>query len=122
MNTSVMYFFIKDRVDTDKVSMKYFSLEYVLPGYFKKPLQGKVFRAFRRVIMGQETISQLKQTLSSTKERIEKANKIPGDYNVNKKSINGQMIKKEKMYGNIVERGSINVKRRNQKLVLTKLS
>ena len=72
--------------------------------------------------MGQETISQLKQTLSSTKERIEKANKILGDYNVNKKSINGQMIKKEKMYGNIVKRGSINVKRRNQKLVLTKLS
>ena len=57
-----------------------------------------------------------------TKERVEKANKMLVGSNVNKKSINGQMIRKDKMYGNIVKRGIMNGKCRNEKVVLTKLN
>ena len=68
-----------------------------MANYFTKLLQGKVFRATKRIIMGYKSITWLAETMSSTKERVEKANKILVDSKENEKSVNsnnGRVFKK----------------------------
>ena len=55
----------------------YCPTEQMLADYFTKPLQGSLFNKFRRVIMGYDPISILKEYhTSKMKERVEKGNKI----------------------------------------------
>ena len=94
---SIQYLFVKDRVDRGNLCIKYFPSEYMLANYFTKMSQGKVFRAIRRIIMGYKSITWLAETMSSTKERVEKANKILVDSKENEKSVNsnnGRVFKK----------------------------
>ena len=69
----IRFFFVKDRVDKGELFIQYFKSMGILVDYFTKPLQGFLFRVFRQVIMGQKTISWLKNHLSVTKERIDKS-------------------------------------------------
>ena len=69
-----------------EVSIKYCLTEYMLADYFTKPLQGKMFRDFRRVIMGYETISWLKNRLMQPKERVGKDVKRIACKNINENS------------------------------------
>ena len=86
----IRYFFVKDRVDKGEISIEYCPTEYMLADYFTKPLQGKVFRVFRRVIMGYETISWLRQQLKTSKKRV----------GINNIDVNGKAEKRN--YGNKV--------------------
>jgi hypothetical protein len=61
----IRYFFMKDRVLTEDITITYCPTEEMLADFFTKPLQGNLFRLFRRVIMGQEHISVLKAKLLS---------------------------------------------------------
>jgi hypothetical protein len=75
----IRYFFVKDRVDKKEIEILYCPTEQMLADYFTKPLQGSLFRKFRRVIMGYDPISILKEFPSSKmKERVgnEDKNKI----------------------------------------------
>ena len=63
-------------MDKGEVSIKHCPSIYMLADYFTKPLQGRIFRAFRQVIMGYKSISWLKTELSLNKERVEKTNKL----------------------------------------------
>ena len=49
---SVRYFFVKDRVDKGEIKIEYCPSIYMLADFFTKPLQGRLFRCFREVIMG----------------------------------------------------------------------
>ena len=53
------YFFIKDRVEMNKIKIEYCQTENMLTDFFTKPLQGELFRCFRDVIMGHKHISSL---------------------------------------------------------------
>ena len=61
---NIRYFFIKDKVEKDEVSIVYCPTEDMVADYFTKPLQGKQFKRFRDIIMG---ISRI-----SSKERVGK--------------------------------------------------
>ena len=57
----IRYFFIKDRVDKGEVKVEYCPTELMLADFYTKPLQGRLFKRFRDVLMGYEPISSLKE-------------------------------------------------------------
>ena len=70
----IRYFFVKDRVKKKEVEIVYCPTEQMLADYFTKPLQGSLFIKFRRVIMGYDPISVLKDfSTSKMKERVERS-------------------------------------------------
>jgi hypothetical protein len=73
----IKYFWVKDQVDKKKVEIQYCPTHLMLADYFTKPLQGKLFRSFREVIMGYKHVNEL--LLDPTfplKERVENRDKI----------------------------------------------
>ena len=54
-------FFVKDRVDKGEVKVEYCPTELMLADFYTKPLQGRLFKRFRDVLMGYEPISSLKE-------------------------------------------------------------
>ena len=67
------YFFIKDRLESEGIEVKYCPTEAMIADYFTKPLQGALFNKLRRVIMGMDHISVLKDidtTGGATQERV----------------------------------------------------
>ena len=69
----ILYFFVKDRVDKEELSIEYCPTHSMLAGYFTKPLQGALFRKLRAVIMGREHVSTLSNdsTQDPDQERVE---------------------------------------------------
>jgi hypothetical protein len=65
----IRYFFIKDRVDKEEMTIGYCPMECMLADFFTKPLQGSLFKKFRDVIMGYKSINTLSSSLS--KEHVE---------------------------------------------------
>ena len=69
----IRYFFIKDRIRAGNVSVEFCPTELMLADFFTKPLQGSLFKKFRRVVMGYDSLSVLKDEYSARlKERVEK--------------------------------------------------
>ena len=67
----IRYFIAKYRVNKDEVSIEFFPTESMLAYFFTKPLQGKLFKIFRAVIMGWDHIDTPKEiTPSPDKELI----------------------------------------------------
>ena len=64
-------FFVKDRVDKNKISIQYCPTGEMLADFFTKALQGQKFHLFRNVLMGYSHISTLSENVSSIKERVE---------------------------------------------------
>ena len=50
---NIRYFFLKDRVDKNEISIVHCPTEYMIADFFTKPLQGAKFIEFRDIIMGQ---------------------------------------------------------------------
>ena len=48
----VRYFFVKDRVDRGELKIEYCPTDQMIADYFTKPIQGKMFRRLRGIIMG----------------------------------------------------------------------
>ena len=70
---NIKYFWVKDRVTQEKIEVKYCPTYLMLADYFTKPLQGKLFTRFRRVIMGYDSIDNiLMDPVFPLKERVEK--------------------------------------------------
>ena len=67
---NVRYFFVKDRVDKDEVSIEYCPTYFMIADYFTKPLQGRLFKMFRNVIMGYLPISSIIEQIP-IKERVD---------------------------------------------------
>jgi hypothetical protein len=70
-HVDIRYFFVKDRVDKNELKIEYCPTQQMLADYFTKPLQGTLFHNMRRVIMGWDHISKLKEYMSSpSKKRV----------------------------------------------------
>ena len=67
------YFWIKDRIEANKISIRHCPTLAVLADFFTKPLQGHLFRRFCNVIMGHCHIDTLCHSHDvSTEERVGK--------------------------------------------------
>jgi hypothetical protein len=53
---NIRYFFIKDRLQSENIQVKYCPTESMLADFFTKPLQGRLFRKFRAVLLGLDGI------------------------------------------------------------------
>ena len=70
---SIRYFFVKDRIDKKELVVEYTPTYRMLADFYTKPLNGKMFRTLRNIIMGYESISTLQSiNPSMAKERVEK--------------------------------------------------
>ena len=58
-----LVFFVKDQVDKGKLSTEYCPNHLMIADYFTKPLQGKMFRDMKKLIMGNETLLWLSKVL-----------------------------------------------------------
>jgi hypothetical protein len=74
----IRYFFIKDRLEIENFKVKYCPTKQMLADFFTKPLQGKLFRKLRAVVMGHAHVDSLKDpdttsdpTLPAPQERVE---------------------------------------------------
>ena len=56
---NIRYFFVKDRIDKGELRIEYCASSIMLADFFTKPLQGRLFKKFRDVIMGYAPISSL---------------------------------------------------------------
>ena len=97
----IRYFFVKDRVDKDEVTVKYCPTHLMLADFFTKPLTGKLFHRFRDVIMGYKDIDSLDDTSFTIKERVR--NVIEKENNNN---INGGNKIEKLSYAEIVVKGN----------------
>jgi hypothetical protein len=73
---NIRYFFIKDTIKREKIDLQYCPTESMVADFFTKPLQGKLFKYLRNMIMG--------LTPLTLEERVEKhgksKDKIEGEY------------------------------------------
>jgi hypothetical protein len=68
------YFWIKDRLQSEGIEVKYCPTEKMLADFFTKPLQGSLFRKFRDIVLGYKHIDTLHidEEESSSQERVRK--------------------------------------------------
>ena len=68
---NIRYFFIKDRVQAEDITIRHCPTLEMLADFFTKPLQGNLFRKFRDLILGYVHIDTLTQTPQvSVEERV----------------------------------------------------
>ena len=69
-----LYFWIKDRLESEGIKVEYCPTEKMIADFFTKPLQGNLFRKFRDVVMGYKHISSLhaSEEESLSQERVGK--------------------------------------------------
>ena len=53
------YFFVKDRIENDKIKIEYCPTSVMIADFFTKPLQGNLFHRLRAVILGHAPIDSL---------------------------------------------------------------
>ena len=75
-HVDIWYFFMKDRIDSNNMSITYCSTEHILTDSFTTSLQGALFLKFREVIMGWKHIDTLHMGPSSTKECVGNVDKV----------------------------------------------
>ena len=70
---AIRYFWIKDRVKTENISIRHCPTLQMVADFFTKPLQGGLFQTFRDVIMGNKHMSSLNTDTPSMplEERVE---------------------------------------------------
>ena len=71
------YFWIKDRLKSEHIMVKYFPTDKMIADFFTQPLQGNLFRKFRDVVMEYVHISSLYYDLEELllQEGVEKDEK-----------------------------------------------
>ena len=61
---NIRYFYITDQIKEGKVSVTYCPTLEMVSDYFKKPLQGSLFRTHRNAIMGVSELEVLKYKIA----------------------------------------------------------
>ena len=76
------YFWIKDRLELEGITVKYCPTDQMLADFFTKPLQGSRFKHLRDIVMGCKHISNLQvpAEVSTAQERVSNE-KLPIDSN-----------------------------------------
>ena len=69
---NIRYFWVKDAADREGINITYSPTYRMLADFMPKPLQGKLFKTFRDVIMGVAHVSTLDKLIGPPrKERVE---------------------------------------------------
>lgn len=94
------YFFIKDRLGSEKIDVIYCPTEYMVADFFTKPLQGKLFHYLKGIIMGHEPLSSLtSQFWTKRQERVEDrkngASKVSFSLKTDIKDLGKEAVKTE---------------------------
>ena len=71
-HVAIKYFWCSDRIKNGNISVRHCPTEKMLADFMSKPLQGKLFITFRKVLMGWVHISTMFDIFSPTEERVEK--------------------------------------------------
>ena len=67
----IWHFFVKYGVDKEEIEVQFCPTHLIIADYFKKPLQGKLFKLFRDLIMGYKHIGDILADIeSNAKERV----------------------------------------------------
>ena len=105
------YFFIKDRVEQNEITIEYCPTERMLADFFTKPLQGELFRRFRDVIMGYkhiDTLLNMPITKKPSKERVEEDGTTNMTGTDGKTSEHDDVRNNRRSYAEIVKGKSVN--------------
>jgi hypothetical protein len=62
----IRYFFLKDRIISDGITVRHCPTEQMLADFFTKPLQGQLFLKFRDVLLGYKHVSELQKIYDAT--------------------------------------------------------
>ena len=90
----IRYFFMKDRIKSEGITIVYCPTEQMLADFFTKPLQGNLFRKFRAVLLGHEHVDTLtKPPLPSPEERVENTGSESTGIMNSRVEVNGQTEK-----------------------------
>ena len=95
---NIGYFFMKDRFVSENISVVYCPTEEMLANFFKKPLQGSLFRKFCDVLLGHCHVHTLiKSLLSPSEDRAENpiSKKVRSGGSVQTLKIQGKYYRKE---------------------------
>jgi hypothetical protein len=76
---NIRYFFIKDRIKTEGITIRHCPTLKMLADFFTKPLQGTLFRKFRNVILGYEHVDTLTELVDTAAQ--ERVRERPADDN-----------------------------------------
>ena len=69
-HVNIRYFWVKDRIKSDDLTVRYCETERMLADFLSKPLQGSLFRKFKKVLLGHEHISTLRPISAPPEERV----------------------------------------------------
>jgi len=75
----IRYMWYKDRLESEKIRVKYCPTESMLADFFTKPLQGRLFRKLRAVVMGYEHIDTLYDTEEDAPEQERVGKDVSGE-------------------------------------------
>ena len=84
-HVDIHYFFIKDKIKSYKFTLRYCNTAVMLADFLTKPLQGKLFRFFRAVLLGHKHISALSELLPNHDLRVEEVVSRTGNIRPGKK-------------------------------------
>ena len=104
------YFWIKDRADKGEIKIMYCPTELMLADFFTKPLQGNMFRRFRKIIMGYESIDTILAFTNPIKERVGDESESMIEYVIeskDKENSTSTVVSEVASYADVV-RGKIN--------------
>ena len=71
---NIRYLFVKDRIDKKELVVEYCPTYLMVADFFTKPLQGRMFKIFRDIVMGYRPIKDVINEIP-IKERVENTNK-----------------------------------------------
>ena len=110
---NIRYFFVTDRIGAKEVTVKYCPTEMMLADYYTKPLQGKMFRIFRDMILNIESgqINTTKNSVFKSEKVINK--KLRETKSALKKSTTSQECVEENVKENVNGKMYVNI---NEKL------
>ena len=64
------YFWIKDRLASEKIDLQHCPTGKMIADFFTKPLQGSLFRKFRDIVLGYKHVSSLSEEEPLAQERV----------------------------------------------------
>ena len=85
---NIHHFIMKDRVDKGEIEVQYCPTNFIIAGYFTKPLQGKIFNFFRDLIMIYVHINDILQPIEFSSNDLADKQK---DVTVNSITNNGKI-------------------------------
>ena len=99
------YFWIKDRLRSERIKVEYCPTSIMVADFFTKPLQGSLFKKLRDVVLGYSHVSTLAKGMKETtfQERVEKSGNLVSKSNESYADVVKKGIEKQNS-NNIVEK------------------